>query len=567
MKQGTVAEFVLHADKMHLYRWSDASGAVTVELALDLVDRLAMESLEAYKAVPRGGLEVGGFLLGSREERSGSSLIRVDHSVPVPSEYRAGPSYALSASDLETLDEIFAGHPDAVGTYRTLTHAETLTLQPDDTSIFRRHFTSIASVFLLIHPASRTAAFCLLGPNGLAVAHEFPLDSGALVSGSVEAESAATVPPRRAVVFLPKSRRVRVWLLRGAALAAGGLLGAVVGHYANNTNRPVPVQVASPVHMALNVVRDGRSLRLSWNPDDSFVRTADHGTLQITDGTRQTNLHLTSTELSAGALVYWPDTQDVAFHMEVFHGSRRTDAEILAVAASPAAPGILPTPPAPATSAENTAHRWAAAASRTSSPSSETSRPPQAKVEDMRASNSKEGDSQPRGILSSVPPQTHAELAAVPAKPIDAEPTVTRPHVTEPRVEISAEPVPPSRWSRLVHHIPLMGRLKKQRHVIVPPEPVHEAKPPFTSAEQHALTAEVPVDVRVYITESGKVDYAEFAENSRWKEHPGLANAALYAARHWDFRPAREGDENVPSEEILHFRFQPPGSTQPRSDQ
>lgn len=115
----------------------------------------------------------------------------------------------------------------------------------------------------------------------------------------------------------------------------------------------------------------------------------------------------------------------------------------------------------------------------------------------------------------------------------------------------------------MAHHIPLLGRLKKQRQVAVPPQPVHESKPALTAAERHDLTEEVPIDVRVYITESGKVDFAELVDGSSFSRHSQLADAAIFAARHWDFQPARIGEENVPSEVILHFRFKPAETAQP----
>jgi hypothetical protein len=36
-----------------------------------------------------------------------------------------------------------------------------------------------------------------------------------------------------------------------------------------------------------------------------------------------------------------------------------------------------------------------------------------------------------------------------------------------------------------------------------------------------------------------------------------LASAAVYAARKWIFAPAKAGEETVPGEVILHFRFAP----------
>ncbi|HJT86368.1 MAG TPA: TonB family protein [Bryobacteraceae bacterium] len=69
------------------------------------------------------------------------------------------------------------------------------------------------------------------------------------------------------------------------------------------------------------------------------------------------------------------------------------------------------------------------------------------------------------------------------------------------------------------------------------------------------MTSSVPIDVKVYVAESGTVEYAEVLSNSN--RHPDLAGAAVYAARKWDFLPARMGDEKVPGEVILHFRFGP----------
>ena len=577
---------------MRRYTWNDAAGTLTVELAIPTVDRLALESLEAFKAVPRGGLEIGGLLLGSRDSSTGCTRIRIDNYVSVASEYRSGPYYALSPFDLETLHQAVAQHPDAVGMYRTVTHAENPVLQSDDHSVFERHFTSEGNVFLLIHPASRTAAFYVWSPKGLAMVHRFPFEAGVLSHGSTEpAESEPeteteaqpkvdTAPPRPSVILAGPSRS-RTWLMRAVALVAGGIIGALAWH----RTAPVPpapaaqVSAPVPVRLALNVVRDGRSLRLVWNPDLPVVRAADHGTLQISDGNRETHLNLTAAELSAGALVYWPETLNIAFRMEIFRGAEKNDAEILAVAdltdpvRSPG-PSTASPPVKPAEVA--TAHRWAAAPPDTSSmaaapahevPKADTRNPPlpsQVKLEDTVALPSKQDSLTPsHPPQAAVPP--HAELAAsaAPSRPAHIVTIPASAHLPEPTIEISAEPVPPSRWSRMAHHIPLLGRLKKQRQVAVPPQPVHESKPALTAAERHDLTEEVPIDVRVYITESGKVDFAELVDGSSFSRHSQLADAAIFAARHWDFQPARIGEENVPSEVILHFRFKPAETAQP----
>jgi TonB family protein len=69
----------------------------------------------------------------------------------------------------------------------------------------------------------------------------------------------------------------------------------------------------------------------------------------------------------------------------------------------------------------------------------------------------------------------------------------------------------------------------------------------------------MPVDVKVYVSENGRVDFAELVSSGR---NAQLANAAVFAARRWTFTPARLDGENIPGEVILHFRFLPP----PRAD-
>jgi TonB family protein len=59
-----------------------------------------------------------------------------------------------------------------------------------------------------------------------------------------------------------------------------------------------------------------------------------------------------------------------------------------------------------------------------------------------------------------------------------------------------------------------------------------------------------PVDVKVFIDESGKVSRAQVLTKGS-----DFAGAALSAARQWQFTPARKHDKAVASEMVLHFRF------------
>jgi hypothetical protein len=122
-------------------------------------------------------------------------------------------------------------------------------------------------------------------------------------------------------------------------------------------------------------------------------------------------------------------------------------------------------------------------------------------------------------------------------------------------VTVNAEPVPANRFTRFVGKVPLLRRLKQPREY-VPPKPIHEVRPVLSTHEQQSLTESVPLDVKVYVAESGKVEYAEPLREITQRQRP-LAAAAVYAARRWTFTPARTGEQKIPGEVILHFRFKP----------
>jgi hypothetical protein len=553
-----------------MYVWDDEAGSLRIELALAVVERLSFEAMEAFKSVPRRGLEVGGLLLG--ESRTG--LIRIEDCAEVPSEHRSGPSYRLSPADLEMLDRSYGDHPEAVGMYRTATQAETLALHEDDATLFERHFSGRPGVFLLVHPATRTGAFCLPAADGLVVAHEFPFHAADLGARLPEPEP-EPAPEWATFVATPASvpgaagsktgapariSRSRLWSARAGALVLGGVIGALAWRYiqpvaprvgAAIPAQPSPIQTAGsdPAHIVLEVMRDGRTLRLHWDQGAPAIRKADHALLHIVDGNHQTNLNLTPNELNNGSLSYWADTPDVSFRLEVFGPGIKTDDSVRAVSGASEAQPPLPPAAAPMTT-EASLRRWPRAG--------QSNRDPE-ELNEGTASSAAAPEPRPSPF---VPPPKPApappEAVAMPAPHPPATPaTVAAPPArTGPHVEVSAEPVLGSRFGRMVRHVPLLRRLRKEPEE-TPPEPVREMKPSLSDAEQHNLTADVPIDVRVYVTESGSVNFAELLASRPASRHRDLADAAVFAARRWSFRPAKAGEENVPSEVVLHFLFRP----------
>ena len=91
-----------------------------------VVSRALMETVcnrvnDGVWALPRGGVEVGGLLVGAK---SGGSPVTVEQAVPLSTEHRFGPAFHLSPTDIEGLEQAIASaHHDqthtVLGFYRS----------------------------------------------------------------------------------------------------------------------------------------------------------------------------------------------------------------------------------------------------------------------------------------------------------------------------------------------------------------------------------------------------------------------------------------------------------------
>lgn len=545
---------------------------ISIHLELEVVAGLSLTAMEALKSVPRRGLEIGGLLLGRTETDDGKTTVYIEAYQPVESEHRSGPSYRLSESDLQNFDAAFKRHGSVVGVYRTQTRSEDLTLQESDTGLFYRYFTDADGVFLLIQPLTRKAEFFLPEGGSLLPVEEFPFRPGDLAT--------PVVPPvklpetERIVLALPPpprsplpARRNRLWpLVAIAALLGGACLGALVIKIISPGSKPVEVKPPVPVsaqvtpplpaeHLGLDVQHDGRQLRLRWDRNARPIRDAAKAVLEIKDGDHQSQLTLNGAELRSGLLSYWPETQDVTFRLEVVAADQTLSESVRAVNGASVPPVVTPAPVAtpPPTVTTQRRQRPQGLADRSD-------------LEESRPSPFDPPGTRPKPTPASAPVVPVSKPVTAPVEPVDSNPASVPPvslappsansvvHTQSPQVSVVAEPVSGSRFGSVVGKIPLLRRLRKEKVKLVPPTPVHRVDPVLSAQERRQLQRAIPVDVKVYVAESGKVQYAELLSGGG---HRDLAAAAVYAARKWDFTPARLGEDKVPGEVILHFRFGP----------
>ena len=532
-------------------------------MPLELISRLGLDAMEAYKSVPHRGLEVGGLLLG----RVSGDGIHVRDFHAVECEHRSGPSFRLSETDMQGFQEAIRRHSDTIGLYRTSTRSDIHYLQQDDLNLFRRHFTTPDSIYLLIQPAGSKAEIFLPENESLVPVHEFPFRAGDLAPEALEPEAvelSAVAPVAVAAAAVPARprhrRRLPKWWIATGAVLLGMAVGAAsfkVLHPAPRVVRTAPPAVVrltppvDPAHVGLNVQREGPSVRLYWDRNAPAIRDASKGVLYINDGSHKSQLNLDPSELRTGLISYWPDSKDVTFRLQTFATGYSTDDSIRFVGAASvpervphaidrrnilaAIPEAGSAPPTPQRSTQGTAARAAdtrpAAAPPAPRPSPFTALPKPAVAAPV-----------PAATATSAPPPGPAATAI---------------KTTEPQIAVSVEPVGQSRFGRAIGHIPLLRRLKKQQQAYVPPVPVRQVRPLLGSQDRRLLDRPIPVDVRVFVGDTGKVQYVELMRNGA--SEPNFATLAVYAARRWEFTPARMGDEKVSSEVIVHFRFLPEG--------
>jgi hypothetical protein len=118
---------------------------------------------EGLRAVPRGGAEVGGLILGRRIQ---PATILAEAVVPISIEYHFGPSFRLSPSDLKGIEALMASlqkdpSQAVVGFYRSRTRNDSLSEESESAVLatLEQAHTSFASDFhyyVAFTPASRS---------------------------------------------------------------------------------------------------------------------------------------------------------------------------------------------------------------------------------------------------------------------------------------------------------------------------------------------------------------------------------------------------------------------------
>jgi len=443
------------------YVWEDPGDSITIQVSLNLVERLGAAVKQGLGVGPRG-TEIGGILLGRTLAGSRRAVLIEDFEL-APCEHLRGASYTLSPKDQRLLGTRLARRTarQVVGYFRSHTRPG-MYLDQDDFTVFSRYFSDARQVFLLVKPTTEgpaTGGFFFWEDGDIdrrSTYRQFPFDCTRLAAGDfpiTTGQPAVAAAPHPLPVLVPKPEtrtRHRLpplsWVVVPVIAVLFGIAGLFVSQSQAPTRETAAVAVSAPVEPLL--------------PEP-----------------------LPQAVVSTPAPV--AETKPIAVLKPK-------------PAKKPLRKALAP-PPAAAMGV----------------PLREIEPPPALAA--------------PIGALA-------PKLAVVLPSPVNAAPP--------PEAEVSWEAPRPGVFRRALRKIEGTGERKSD---FVPASPVRKVapmKPVDAGAEARA------VDVKVFIDEAGQVSRAQVLTKGS-----DLADAALNAARQWQFVPAQKRDKPVASEMLLHFRF------------
>jgi outer membrane biosynthesis protein TonB len=544
-----------------------------------------IRTLEALvTALPQGGPEIGGLLLGY-EGYDGSELrLESVHAVGIAD--LSGPPYQLSDSDLKLIQQTIERLSGefwfrVVGHFRShrtgdleITTADrtiaALTGEPKPLVLLIQGSSIGPSVARLYRSSSEGCEELLEFSIASTVAPPaVSLEESPPESAVAPTPADRPAPPQTAARELPSPEILWRKSFLEAAMAhtlrsleqdsdpaighrdsadrpwwkilfVTGLLACVT--FANFILSPAkPRPSADPkARLGIFVRQAGGQLIVGWDPPSPAARDGISGLLTIYDGTDRRKIPLTATQLGSGRMGYAPQTSAVEFRLEVYRGQLRYADEAVMAAVDP------PEPSAKRMAQERTAHRPVIRpvvrkespggdAKLVPAPSLRQDPPPETETAETSGSSGTDTSStsgQSSESLPEIAPPPEVAQALPPRIP-DASPILaaSRSSFAQPKMM-------PSTVS------------------YVSPIPVRKTSPSVPANLRTLIQDGVSIEVKVAIDTRGQVTGALplSSSSSNWKL---LSPVAVQAARLWRFEPARQDGKPVRSETVLKFNFEP----------
>jgi len=286
--------------------------------------------VEAFFAIPRGGLEIGGVLFGRYREGS----LKLEAFRMLECEHAAGPSFTLSEADhvrlRGLLDSAAAEGLHPVGWFRSRTRSE-ISLSDGDAALHNTYFREPWQVVLVLRPEVtrpmragfffREGAVCVSCPEF--VVEPWSGSPTCPVADAVPAGQVGDLPHVPEPKFLTSASAPRafsrvLWVsalfvsLTGAGLAA---------------RRYLELKTPERESLSLEALDRNGQLQLLWDHGARPVRAARHATLEISDGPDRLWNDLPAAQVQRGSFYYARQTERVDIRLTVIEANGRSTEE------------------------------------------------------------------------------------------------------------------------------------------------------------------------------------------------------------------------------------------------
>jgi len=372
----------MQADTTHggIGIWQAEGHSMRIEYSLVVMEELRRAAEEGFQKIGHGGLEVGGVLFGTQEDKT----IRLLDWRPLECEHAHGPGFLLSANDQAALGKLLeeAASDQDLTTLEPLGwwHSHTrsgIYLSPEDLEIQNNFFPELWQIALVVRPVKDhplRAGFFFRATDGgiysIGSLSEFTLESrpdlrvrsrrsgaprprsGVPAPPVVEpAPAAAWTPPapstpspppapaRPAEIPAPvfsspiwnakPSKPVIRWRL---VVAVFGILLTAWSAALTRAYWAPPLLAVLPSFtragpLALRINETGSQLLIEWNRDADVLRGA-RGVMRVRDGKQERQIRLEADELRRGSVTYARESEDVEVRLSVVRPGRPDVPEI-----------------------------------------------------------------------------------------------------------------------------------------------------------------------------------------------------------------------------------------------
>src|SRR5689334_25216832 len=121
-------------------QWTAPGCPFAIEYAVAALDDIRLAVMDAFFSLPRGGVEIGGILLGDQQ----NGRVSIVNLAPIECTHAMGPSFTLSPADQDKLEQQLRGLPHdgsgrPVGWYHSHTRSG-IFLSEADLEIYRHFF-------------------------------------------------------------------------------------------------------------------------------------------------------------------------------------------------------------------------------------------------------------------------------------------------------------------------------------------------------------------------------------------------------------------------------------------